>query len=196
MQADRRPLRILMTNNTLDQPAGSELYLRDLAQSLMRRGHFPVAYSQTLGPVADRLRAATIPVVDDLRDLSAVPDVIHGQHHLETMTAALRFPQVPVTYTCHGWIPWQEWPPVFPNILHYGRPGEGVELKPGMIFTIEPMVNLGRPHVKVLSDGWTAVTRDRSLSAQFEHSIGITPEGCQIFTTSPKGIHKPGLQTD
>lgn len=119
MQADRRPLRILMTNNTLDQPAGSELYLRDLALALMRRGHFPVAYSQTLGPVADRLRAATIPVVDDLRDLSAVPDVIHGQHHLETMTAALRFPQVPVTYTCHGWIPWQEWPPVFPNILHY-----------------------------------------------------------------------------
>lgn len=119
MQADRRPLRILMTNNTLDQPAGSELYLRDLALSLMRRGHFPVAYSQSLGPVADRLRAATIPVVDDLRDLSAVPDVIHGQHHLETMTAALRFPQVPVNYTCHGWIPWQEWPPVFPNILHY-----------------------------------------------------------------------------
>ena len=119
MQADRRPLRILMTNNTLDQPAGSELYLRDLALALMRRGHFPVAYSQSLGPVADRLRAATIPVVDDLRDLSAVPDVIHGQHHLETMTAALRFPQVPLTYTCHGWIPWQEWPPVFPNILHY-----------------------------------------------------------------------------
>ncbi|GGB59378.1 methionine aminopeptidase [Roseibium aquae] len=82
-----------------------------------------------------------------------------------------------------------------PNILHYGRPGEGVELKPGMIFTIEPMVNLGRPHVKVLSDGWTAVTRDRSLSAQFEHSIGITPEGCEIFTTSPGGLHMPGFST-
>lgn len=80
-----------------------------------------------------------------------------------------------------------------PNILHYGRPGEGVELKPGMIFTIEPMVNLGRPHVKVLSDGWTAVTRDRSLSAQFEHSVGITANGCEIFTTSPGGIHKPGF---
>ena len=80
-----------------------------------------------------------------------------------------------------------------PNILHYGRPGEGVELKPGMIFTIEPMVNLGRPQVKVLSDGWTAVTRDRSLSAQFEHSIGITPEGCEIFTLSPRGLHRPGF---
>nr|WP_306267481.1 type I methionyl aminopeptidase [Pararhizobium sp. IMCC3301] len=78
-----------------------------------------------------------------------------------------------------------------PNILHYGRPGEGVELRPGMLFTIEPMINLGRPHVKVLSDGWTAVTRDRSLSAQFEHSVGITESGCEIFTTSPSGLHKP-----
>ncbi|MXN63800.1 type I methionyl aminopeptidase [Stappia sp. GBMRC 2046] len=78
-----------------------------------------------------------------------------------------------------------------PNILHYGRPGDGVELKPGMIFTIEPMVNLGRPHVKVLADGWTAVTRDRSLSAQFEHTIGITPDGCEVFTYSPSGMDKP-----
>lgn len=78
-----------------------------------------------------------------------------------------------------------------PNILHYGKAGEGVELKEGMIFTIEPMINLGRPHVKVLPDGWTAVTRDRSLSAQFEHSIGVTKDGCRIFTASPKGLHKP-----
>lgn len=78
-----------------------------------------------------------------------------------------------------------------PNILHYGTPGEGATLKPGMIFTIEPMVNLGRPKVKVLQDGWTAVTRDRSLSAQFEHSVGITEDGCDIFTTSPAGFHEP-----
>ena len=81
-----------------------------------------------------------------------------------------------------------------PNILHYGRRGEGPQLRPGMIFTIEPMVNLGRPHVKVLSDGWTAVTRDRSLSAQFEHAVGITDTGCEIFTTSPKGLFKPPLK--
>ncbi len=74
-----------------------------------------------------------------------------------------------------------------PNILHYGNPGEGIELRPGMIFTIEPMINLGRPHVKVLSDGWTAVTRDRSLSAQFEHTVGVTETGCEIFTLSPRG---------
>jgi methionyl aminopeptidase len=78
-----------------------------------------------------------------------------------------------------------------PNIMHFGVPGTGIELKPGMIFTIEPMINLGRPHVKVLSDGWTAVTRDRTLSAQCEHSIGITETGCEIFTASPRGIFNP-----
>lgn len=75
-----------------------------------------------------------------------------------------------------------------PNILHYGKKGEGARLKAGMIFTIEPMINLGRPHVKLLSDGWTAVTRDRSLSAQFEHTVGVTPDGAEIFTTSPAGL--------
>ena len=78
-----------------------------------------------------------------------------------------------------------------PNILHYGRRGEGIPLKAGMLFTIEPMINLGRPHVKVLSDGWTAVTRDRSLSAQFEHTLGVTKDGCEVFTYSPAGLHQP-----
>ena len=78
-----------------------------------------------------------------------------------------------------------------PNVLHFGRPGEGPVLKAGMFFTIEPMVNAGRPEVKVLEDGWTAVTRDRSLSAQFEHMIGVTETGCEIFTLSPANLHKP-----
>jgi methionyl aminopeptidase len=78
-----------------------------------------------------------------------------------------------------------------PEVIHAGRPGTGVELRPGMIFTIEPMINIGRPDCKVLDDGWTAVTRDRSLSAQFEHSIGITDDGCEIFTKSPAGLDKP-----
>jgi methionyl aminopeptidase len=80
-----------------------------------------------------------------------------------------------------------------PNILHYGRATEGPELREGMIFTIEPMINLGRPHVKVLADGWTAVTRDRSLSAQYEHTVGVTADGCEIFTLSPGGLDRPGL---
>jgi methionyl aminopeptidase len=78
-----------------------------------------------------------------------------------------------------------------PNIVHYGKQGQGIALKPGMFFTIEPMINLGAYGVKVLADGWTAVTRDRSLSAQFEHSIGVTENGVEIFTKSPKGLDKP-----
>ncbi|MCF6316087.1 MAG: type I methionyl aminopeptidase [Marinosulfonomonas sp.] len=78
-----------------------------------------------------------------------------------------------------------------PNVLHYGRAGTGPMLEEGMIFTIEPMVNLGRPETKVLADDWTAVTRDKSLSAQFEHSIGVTADGCDIFTLSPTGKFHP-----
>ncbi|MFN4154020.1 MAG: type I methionyl aminopeptidase [Paracoccaceae bacterium] len=78
-----------------------------------------------------------------------------------------------------------------PNVLHYGRPGAGPVLEEGMFFTIEPMVNLGRPETRVLADDWTAVTRDKSLSAQFEHSVGVTATGCEIFTLSPAGRFHP-----
>jgi len=78
-----------------------------------------------------------------------------------------------------------------PNVLHYGRPGTAAVLEEGMFFTIEPMVNLGRPETKVLADDWTAVTRDKSLSAQFEHSVGVTATGCEVFTLSPAGLFHP-----
>ena len=78
-----------------------------------------------------------------------------------------------------------------PNVLHYGRPGTGAVLEEGMLFTIEPMVNLGRPETKTLADDWTAVTRDKSLSAQFEHSVGVTADGVDIFTLSPGGTFHP-----
>ena len=78
-----------------------------------------------------------------------------------------------------------------PNVLHYGEKNTGAELVPGMTFTIEPMINSGTYDVKVLSDGWTAVTKDKSLSAQFEHTVGITENGYEIFTESAKGYHKP-----
>ena len=78
-----------------------------------------------------------------------------------------------------------------PNVLHFGKRGEGPTLKAGMFFTVEPMVNAGRPEVKILDDGWTAVTRDRSLSAQFEHMVGVTETGCEVFTISPAGLHRP-----
>ena len=82
-----------------------------------------------------------------------------------------------------------------PSVLHYGWPGQGPILKPGMFFTVEPMINAGRYEVKVLSDGWTAVTRDKSLSAQFEHSVGVTEDGVEIFTLSPAGYTKPPYVT-
>jgi methionyl aminopeptidase len=80
-----------------------------------------------------------------------------------------------------------------PNILHFGQPGAGDLLRPGMFFTIEPMVNLGKHHVKLLSDGWTAVTRDKSLSAQCEHSCGVTEDGVEVFTLSPAGLFRPPM---
>ena len=78
-----------------------------------------------------------------------------------------------------------------PNILHYGKKNTGAELKPGMTFTIEPMINSGKFEVKVLEDGWTAVSKDKSLSAQFEHTVGIKDNGYEIFTESAKGYLKP-----
>jgi methionyl aminopeptidase len=83
-----------------------------------------------------------------------------------------------------------------PNILNFGKQGTGPKLREGMIFTVEPMINLGRGDVKVLADDWTVVTRDRSLSAQFEHSIGVTATGYEIFTLSPTGRHAPGVEVN
>ena len=119
MSGSSRRLRILITNNTLAARAGSELYVRDLALGLLRRGHAPAAYSSVLGAVAGELTAASIPVLDDLRSLSVAPDVIHAHRHLDAMCAMLRFPAVPAVFVCHGWQPWQEQPPVFPAIRRY-----------------------------------------------------------------------------
>ena len=82
-----------------------------------------------------------------------------------------------------------------PEVKHYGNPGEGLVLRPGMLFTIEPMINAGRHEVKILGDGWTTVTRDRSLSAQFEHTVGVTEDGVEVFTLSPLGYDKPPYAT-
>ena len=79
----------------------------------------------------------------------------------------------------------------YPNILHYGKKGEGEQIQTGMFFTVEPMINVGKYDVRMLNDGWTAVTKDKTLSAQFEHSIGVTQDGHEIFTKSPAGLDKP-----
>jgi hypothetical protein len=90
-----------------------------LARSLLRRGHTPIVYSPQLGQTAHELREATVPVVDNLDAISSPPDLIHGQHHVETMVALLRFPNTPAVFFCHGWLPWEETPPKHPRILHY-----------------------------------------------------------------------------
>jgi Glycosyltransferase Family 4 len=97
----------------------SELYVRDVALALLERGHSPIAYSSLLGEVAEELRAATVPVIDRLDALAVAPDLIHGHHHLETMTALLHFPNVPALSFCHGWLPWEEMPPKFSRISRY-----------------------------------------------------------------------------
>jgi len=112
-------LRILITNNTLAGRAGSELYVRDTALGLLKRGHTPIAYSPNLGEVARELEAANIRVLDDLKDLAVAPDLIHGQQHMELMTALLHFPLAPAIQFIHNSRSWYEKPVQFPRILRY-----------------------------------------------------------------------------
>ena len=117
-------MRILFTNAGLRNRAGTELWVRDAALGLQRRGHTAAAYSTVLGPVADVLQAWGIVVVDRLEALPWEPDVIHGHHHAETMTALVHFGTVPAVYVCHGVAPWQEAAPRHPRLLRYGAVSE------------------------------------------------------------------------
>ncbi|HEX2253786.1 MAG TPA: glycosyltransferase [Thermoanaerobaculia bacterium] len=112
-------MRILLTNRSLQQRGGSELYVRDVACALAARGLQPLAYAPRLGAVAEELRSRAVPVVERLELLAEPPDLIHGQHHLQTMAALLAFPGTPAIFVCHGWLPWDERPPRFPRILRY-----------------------------------------------------------------------------
>jgi hypothetical protein len=112
-------LKILITNNTLAERAGSEMYVRDTAIELLKRGHTPIAYSTVLGEVALELQAANITVIDDLKILSLVPDLIHGHQHMELMTALLYFPETPAIQFIHNATSWYEKPIHFPRILRY-----------------------------------------------------------------------------
>ena len=114
-----RALRVLITNHFLRSRTGSELFVYELATNLLRRGHTPIVYSPQLGALARELRDATVPVVDNLDAIGSPPDLIHGQHHVETMTALLRFSNTAAIFFCHGWLPWEETPPKHPRILRY-----------------------------------------------------------------------------
>jgi hypothetical protein len=114
-----RALRVLITNRTLASRTGTETYVRDLALGLLERGHTPIVYTTDSGDIAREIQAATVSVVEDLGALAEAPDVIHGHHNLETMTALLRFPGVPGLFFCHDWSAWHDWPPCFPRIRRY-----------------------------------------------------------------------------
>lgn len=112
-------MRILITNTSVAGRTGTEMYVYDLALGLLRRGHSPVVYSPRLGELARVLRSKTVPVVDDLRRIAAVPDLVHGQHNLETAAAVLNFPGVPAVAFCHSWRFWVDAPPVLPRVRRY-----------------------------------------------------------------------------
>jgi Glycosyltransferase Family 4 len=112
-------MRILITNNALAARGGTELYVRDIALGLLKRGLVPLVYSPLHGAVAGELKKAPLEVVDDLNKLTAAPDVIHGHHHVETMTAMLHFRGVPAINVCHGPISWYETPVIFPRVRRY-----------------------------------------------------------------------------
>jgi hypothetical protein len=115
----QRGLRVLITNRILQTRTGTEVYVRDLAASLLQRGHLPIVYSPRLGEMAAEIRAATVPVVDDLTQIGTPPDIIHGQHGLETLATLLAFPGVPAVTVCHSWLGWSEAPVIFPRVARY-----------------------------------------------------------------------------
>lgn len=115
----RSGLRVLITNRILQTRTGTEVYVRDLAASLLRRGHLPIVYSPQLGEMAAEIRAGTVPVVDDLAQIGTAPDIIHGHHGLETLAALLAFPGVPAVAICHSWLGWPDAPVHFPRIARY-----------------------------------------------------------------------------
>ncbi|MBI4927497.1 MAG: glycosyltransferase family 4 protein [Anaerolineae bacterium] len=145
-------LCILITNTYLENWTGSELYVRDVAVELIKRGHKPVVYSPRLGKLAEELAKKSIPTIDNLESIHFTPDLIHGQHHMETMTALARFPQTPAVFVCHGWIPWQEIPPVHPRIFQYVTVSDALQdrliyqygIAPEKITTILNSVDLER----------------------------------------------------
>jgi hypothetical protein len=119
MAETRTGLCVLITHASIRDWSGSELYVRDVAVELIWRGHKPIVSSPRLGELADVLRPRSIPVVDDLDSIGVKPDLIHGQHHLETMTAVTHIPGSPTVFFCHGWLPWEETSPLHPRIVQY-----------------------------------------------------------------------------
>lgn len=131
-------LTVLFTNAFLENWSGSELYIRDLAVQLIRRHHTAICFSPRTGALAEQMRANSIPVIDRLDGLLSPPNLIHGQHHLETMIALAHFSETPAVYFCHGWLPWEERVPVHPRILHYVAVSDALRERLEIEFGISP----------------------------------------------------------
>lgn len=136
-------LRVLLTNITLAGRSGTETVTRDLALSLLRAGHRPMVYSPSLGPIAEELRAASIPVTDDIDNIREAPDVIHGHHVVQTAVAAARFPDVPALFVCHDFTTWHDAPPRLPNIRAFVAISDGFRDR----LVVEEGVDPARAHV-------------------------------------------------
>ena len=199
-------MRVLITNNTFDAHAGSELYARDVALALLRRGHQPVAYSTHLGAVARELREATVPVIDDLAQLAVAPDIIHAQHHLDAMTAMLRFPQVPAVYFCHGWVPWEEMPPKFPSLRTYvavddlcaERLHSESGIAPAQIRLIRNFVDLTRVEMRADLPARPRRALVFSNYAREDGYLGIVRKACVLRNIEVEaiGIHSGRVETN
>lgn len=165
-------MNVLLTNNTLEHPAGSELVVVELAAALQSRGHRVAAYSTHLGEVGERLKRMSVPAIRNPRACPFVPDVIHGQHHLDAMAALCAFPGVPAIYHCHGYVPWVETPPQHPRIHIYVGMAESISER--------IRIELGLPEDRVVTvTNWVDTDRFRVV-----RSAAAVPRRALIFHRS------------
>ncbi len=196
-------MRILITNNTLLHRSGSELYARDVACRLRELGHEVAAFSTQIGAVADDLVAGGVTVVDDLSRLPFRPDIIHGQHHLETLTALWYLPGVPAVYFCHGALPWEEMPPLFPRIRCYiavdfacrervvreaGIPEAAVRVLPNFVnlqkFAMRPPLPEKPRRALIFSNGATDENYAKAIRAACAN-LGVPVDTIGLLSQSP-----------
>jgi hypothetical protein len=181
-------LRILITNLKLESRTGTELFVCDLARGLLEAGHRPVLYSPRLGKLAAEIRRETVPVVDDLDKLSTPPDIIHGQHANETLTALLHFPHAPALYFCHDWYSADDYPPRFPRVLRYAAADEQCYDK--------LVCECGVPQERARASSVSSLTSNGSVCARRSLRARAAPPCCattrrRTSTCARRGVRAP-----
>ena len=190
-----RPLRVLITNHMLAGRTGTELYVHDLAKGLLARGHTPIVYAPQLGPLARELALATVAVVDDLSHVAAPPDIIHGQHTLETAIALLHFPRTPAIYVCHDWLWEHDIPPRIPRIRQFVAVDHTVRdrltLREGIAAECIAVVNNGVDLARFLPRGPLPAAPQTALVL----SNYMTPQQVAVIRSAcePRGISVEGV---